>query len=68
MVVDKTRISEEYPIGTKKDVGWQTVRNNDIHLGDIEAIHSGDLDVNRRALKAGFIEDTREIQVVYNGS
>ena len=35
-------------------------------MGDVEAIHSGALDVNRGALKARFIEDTREIHVVYN--
>jgi len=66
--IKKNEFAEKYTIGTRNHVKWQTVQNDNVHSGDVEVGHSVDLDVNRGALKARFIEDTREVQIVHKGS
>ena len=44
------------------------MRNSEIHLGNIVTIRSENLDVDRRALEARFVEDTGKIEFVNNRS
>jgi len=52
----------------RKHGRWETVRDNKIHSGGVETTRSRNLDVNIGALETSLVKDTRDIEVVYDGS
>ena len=57
VIVDEGGLVGRYPVGTKKHVGWETIRDSEVHSRGIETVRSRDPDLDRRALESGNVKD-----------
>lgn len=67
MTVDKEGSTREYSLGTRQHIRLESAQNSEVHSEDVETVHSRELEVDKGALEAKFIEEGG-IEVVDNGS
>ena len=61
VIVDEGGLVGKYPVGTKRHVGWETVRDSEVRSRGIETIRSRDLDLDQRALESRNDKDTGDV-------